>query len=126
MADGEYRFLMGRRFNPARRPWLKELGAIAAERLKIKNPDNWTTSWGEKYPPKKTRELRAELIGNIGYLSRRGYLACYVNDNGLNAFTEYNDVLPGFFEKHGISFGPDSYVPFHFAPSLFIAPGWQA
>lgn len=126
MADGEYRFLMGRKFNSARRPLIREIAAIAAERLRIKNPDKWKTSWGEEYSPEMTRGLRAELIDSIRYISRYGYLACYVNDNGLNAFTEYNQALESYFEAQDITFGSENYVPFHFAPSLFIASGWRA
>lgn len=122
MADGEYRFLMGRRFSP-NRPVLREIAALTVERLRIKNPDRWKTSWGEEYPPSKTRELRARLIENIRYLSGTGFLACYMNDNGLNAFTEYNAELEPFFRNNSIEFGPDNYVPFHFAPSLFINKG---
>lgn len=124
MADGEYRFLMGRRFN-ASRPRLREIAAIVAERLLVKNPNKWKTSWGEGYPAQDRRSLRNKLIEDIRYLSHCGYLACYINDNGLNAFTEYNVVIERFFESRGIPFGVGTYVPFHFAPSLLIAPGWQ-
>lgn len=125
MADGEYRFLMGRRFNPARRPAWKEVAAIAAERLRIRNPDRWKTSWGEEYPPQETRRLRRELIDNIRHVSQHGYLACYLNDNGLDAFTEYNHVLQRFLMNQGVRFDATTYVPFHFAPSLLISSGWQ-
>lgn len=125
MADGEYRFLMGRRFNPARRPVWKEVVAISAEQLRIRNPDHWKTSWGEEYPPEETRRLRAELIGHIRHLSQHGYLACYLNDNAMRAFTEYNTVLQRFLARHGIRFDAKTYVPFHFAPSLFISSSWQ-
>ncbi|MFO0991219.1 MAG: hypothetical protein U1E67_04710 [Hyphomicrobiales bacterium] len=125
MADGEYRFLMGRRFNRARHPIWKELASIAAERLWINHPDRWRTSWGEGYSPKETRRLRGELIEHIRYLALHGYLACYINDNAMHAFTEYNTLLPAFLRRQGVSFNAKSYVPFHFAPSLFISPGWE-
>jgi hypothetical protein len=125
MADGEYRFLMGRRFNP-NRPVIREIAALTVERLRLKNPDRWKTSWGEEYPPSKVRELRTQLIENIRYLSRTGYLACYINDNGLNAFTEYNTELEAFFRKNAIAFSSENYIPFHFAPSLFITSDYHA
>ena len=37
MADGEYRFLMGRAYNFYKRPLIKELIAVTAEKLHIKN-----------------------------------------------------------------------------------------
>lgn len=126
MADGEYRFLMGRRYNFHRRPILKELLAVTAEKVRLRDPDKWTTSWGESYPPGETKHLRSSLIGHIRFLSRNGYLACYINDNGLNAFTEYNRALLNFFQVSAIPFGPGNYVPFHFAPSLLVSPGWEA
>lgn len=125
MADGEYRFLMGRTYNWARRPSLTEFAAVTAEKLRLKDPDNWKTSWGETYTPAETRRLRAELIGHIRYLAERGYLACYLNDNGLNAFTEHNRLLLRYFARHRIAFGMNSYIPFHFAPSLLISAGWR-
>lgn len=125
MADGEYRFLFGRRFNRFRRPLWHEILGISAEKLRLKNPDCWRTSWGETYAPEETRRLRAELVAHIRALSQQGYLACYITDNGLNAFVEYNDVLVKLFSIHNVTLHADNYIPFHFAPSLFINSGWQ-
>lgn len=125
MADGEYRFLMGRRYNLSRRPLLKELVAVTAEKIGLRNPDKWKTSWGETYNPKDTRGLREKLIENIRNLAQIGFLACYLNDNGLNAFTEHNSPLLSFFQRHNIPFGAENYVPFHFCPSLLVSEGWR-
>lgn len=125
MADGEYRFLMGRRVNYHRKPLLKELLAVGAEKLRVKNPDKWKTSWGETYAPKETLSLRKALVEHIRYLASVGYLACYINDNGLHAFVEHNKPLLQYFSSHGIPFGEHNYVPFHFAPSLFITGRWE-
>ena len=125
MADGEYRFLMGRKYNLSRKPLIKELLAVTAEKIRIKNPDKWQTSWGEAYDPKNTRQLRVNLLKDIRYLAQKGFLACYINDNGLNAFTEYNKVLLDFFARNNIPFSAKNYVPFHFCPSLLVSPGWQ-
>lgn len=125
MADGEYRFLMGRQYNFSRRPLIKELIAVTAEKIGLSNPDKWQTSWGEAYQPEDTRKLRANLIEEIRFIAQQGFLACYLNDNGLNAFTEHNIPLLSFFERHNIPFSVDSYVPFHFCPSLLVSDGWQ-
>lgn len=125
MADGEYRFLMGREYNFSRKPLFKELLAVTAEKIRLKNPDKWKTSWGETYKPEDTRKLRASLIEDISFIAKLGLLACYLNDNGLNAFTEHNNPLLAFFENKGILFNEGNYVPFHFCPSLLVSDGWQ-
>ena len=92
MADGEYRFTMGRSYNLHKRPLYREIIAVTAEKLRIKNPDKWKTSWGEEYPTSKVKELRIKLIRDIRYISTRGMLACYFNQNGLHAFEEHNKL----------------------------------
>ena len=125
MADGEYRFMFGRRVNWSRKNIARELLAVGAEQLRIKNPDRWKTSWGETYAPAETRRLRAELMSHVRDLSERGYLACYINDNGLDAFVEYNRVLEELLARHDIRLHDGNYIPFHFAPSLLVSPGWK-
>jgi hypothetical protein len=117
--------MFGRRINWARRPLTRELLGVAAEKLHIKNPDKWQTSWGEIYRPHETRALRAKLMRQVRDISNYGYLACYVNDNGLNAFVEYNRVLPALLQTWDIALTAENYIPFHFAPSLLISEGWQ-
>lgn len=125
MADGEFRFLMGRKYNWHRKPLLKELVAVTAEKIKIKNPDKWKTSWGEEYLPEETQKLRLSLLEHIRYLSQKGYLACYINDNGLDAFTEYNHHIEKYFNKNNIKFDSTNYIPFHFVIGLFTNKGWE-
>ena len=125
MADGEYRFVMGRKYNWYRKPLWKEIVAVSAERLRIKNPNKWKTSWGEEYSPSKMKELRKKLIENIKFIAEHGILACYYNTNGLHAFEEYNKHLISFFKLNQIAFNRDNYVPFHFVCSILIKNGWQ-
>ncbi|RLA51977.1 MAG: hypothetical protein DRR42_08860 [Gammaproteobacteria bacterium] len=125
MADGEFRFLMGRKYNFHRRPLLRELVAVSAEKLRIRNPDNWATSWGETYTPEEVRGLRASLVSNIRYIANKGYLACYINDNGLYAFTEYNRHIQPYFSAQKVAFNKDNYIPFHFVCALLTNAGWQ-
>lgn len=125
MADGEYRFLMGRKYNFYRKPLYKELLAVTAEKIKLSNPNKWKTSWGEEYSPSDKNRLKTELINNIKYISETGYLACYINDNGLNAFTEYNKHVPIFLLKNNITFDENNYIPFHFVVGLLINYEWR-
>ena len=125
MADGEYRFLLGRKYNLHRRPLIKELVAVTAEKLRITHPDRWQTSWGEQYSPEEMGEHRRRLISNVRGIAEEGYLACYINDNGLHAFAEYNRHVAPLFRKYHIRFHESNYVPFHFVVGLLVKDGWQ-
>jgi len=125
MADGEYRFLIGRKYNWHRKPLWKELLAVSAEKLRIKNPDKWKTSWGETYSPKETRELRSKLVSQIQQIATSGYLGCFINDNGLKRYIEYNKSIALFFKKKNIVFDEKNYIPFHFVVGLLVNKGWQ-
>ena len=125
MADGEYRFLMGRAYNFYKRPLIKELIAVTAEKLHIKNPYKWETSWGEKYSSHEMKSLRKKLILDIKNISKKGKLACYWNKNGLHAFEEYNHKLIPFFKKHNINFSSKNYVPFHFVCCMLVKYNWK-
>lgn len=126
MADGEFRFAMGRKYNWYKKPLYREVLAVTAEKLRIKNPDKWKTSWGEEYSPEKVKSLRKQLLTNIKYISTKGMLACYYNTNGLHAFEEYNNHLLPFFEKNEITFNKDNYIPFHFVCGILVKEGWQS
>ena len=125
MADGEYRFLMGRKYNFNKKPLWRELIAVTAEKLHIKNPNKWKTSWGEQYDSNQVNKLRQNLIGHIKEITTLGYLACYYNDNGLKAFVEYNKFIIPFFKKKRIKFDASNYIPFHFVCGLLIKPGYK-
>lgn len=49
MADGEYKFLFGRRLNWHKRPLYREVLGVTAEKLRLRNSKSWETSWGETY-----------------------------------------------------------------------------
>ena len=125
MADGEYRFIMGRVYNFYKKPLWRELVAVTAEKLRIKNPDKWKTSWGEEYKPERIKALRKQLVNDVAYISRKGKLACYWNENGLKAFEEYNNKLLPFFEKNNILFNTHNYIPFHFICGILVRNGWE-
>ncbi|MCC4214252.1 GT-D fold domain-containing protein [Leeuwenhoekiella parthenopeia] len=126
MADGEYRFLLGRKYNLKKKNRLvRDILAVTAEKLRLTNPNKWKTSWGEQYSKEEVKLLRIELVEHIKYISHKGMLACYLNENGLNAFTEHNSSLIEFFEKNQIEFHCENYIPFHFVVGILVRNGWQ-
>jgi len=125
MADGEYRFMMGRVYNFYKKPLWREIVAVTAEKLRIKNPDKWKTSWGEEYKPERIKVLRKQLIRDVAYISRKGRLACYWNRNGLKAFEEYNNKLLPYFKENNIVLDSVNYIPFHFVCGILVRSGWE-
>lgn len=116
IADGELRFLFGPRINWENKPFKSVMSYV---KYKIFNA-NWKTSWGEKYDTPKKSELKNILIECILNIANNGKLAVYWNENGLNAFIEYNKVLIKSFKKIKISINRDNYVPFHFGQALIV------
>jgi hypothetical protein len=111
MADGEFRFLFGLKYN--NRNYLSGNALLRYVKYEVFKAE-WRTSWGERYSNIRMNDLRRVL----GYYVRNivdsgGMLALYWNENGLNAFTEYNDVLEFEFHKKGITLNSSNYLPFH-------------
>ena len=114
MADGEYRFLFGTVINWNPKTWKNLYSIVKYDLLGI----NWKTSWGESYDKKKLEKLRKDLLIYIRYIAKNGKLALYWNENGLNAFTEYNKKLISNFSSRDIEVTIDNYIPFHFAQAI--------
>jgi hypothetical protein len=125
MADGEYRFLMGRKFNRHRKPLFKEYMGYLADKTGLRNPHKWSTSWGESYSPSQVKNLKSKYISELQQIASEGFLALYLNDNGLNAFIEYNDSICPFFEREKIRLAQNNYIPFHFVCHLMSGDGWE-
>jgi hypothetical protein len=79
---------------------------------------NWETSWGEKYNSSDLSSL-SKLLGEcVRQISKKGLLAVYWNENGLNAFTEYNSKMIEYFSKININLSKKNYIPFHFGTAI--------
>ena len=118
MADGEFRFLMGRKFNRRRKPLSRELVGYLASRCGLQR--RWSTSWGESYAPDSVPLLRTRLLQAIRQISQQGYLAMFVYDNGIHAFEEYNAHVAPYLAKQGIELHAGNYVPFHFPVTMLV------
>ena len=124
MADGEYKFLMGRKFDIHRKPFLKEVISYLYEHIKYKKNSEWSTSWGEKYNYDDIKKLKLKLLNNIKTISEEGYLACFINNNGNNSYSEYNNIIIKYFNKNNIILTNKNYIPFHFVVGLLTMHGW--
>lgn len=114
MADGEMRFLFGYKINWHNKPFRSILKYLKYEVLR----SSWKTSWGETYDAAKQNELRGILKKCIAQIAAQGRIALYWNENGLNAFTEYNTSIPSLFKNGGIPLNERNYIPFHFVQAL--------
>jgi hypothetical protein len=114
LADGELRFLFGPKIH-----WKnKTLKSILSYAKYGIFKASWKTSWGEKYNSNELNELRNNLIKCIFEISQVGKLAIYWNENGLNAFTEYNRSMQNLFLNINITLDQNNYIPFHFGQAL--------
>jgi hypothetical protein len=111
MADGEYRFLFGTIVSLKPRTWRNLYSKVKYDLLGC----DWKTSWGETYDKNKIKDLRNNLFFYIRHIANRGKLALYWNENGINAFTEYNKILISNLAARGINVTNANYIPFHFA-----------
>jgi len=114
IADGEMRFLFGYQINWKNKPFLSLLKYIKYELFK----SPWKTSWGESYSSTEKKQLQAILGKCIKTISSEGKLAIYWNNNGLNAFVEYNRNMEHLFKKIGVQLNRENYIPFHFAQAI--------
>jgi hypothetical protein len=125
MADGEFRFLVGRRFNRYRKPIWKEIVAQVLSILQIRNPRYQKNSWGEAYSRKEHIILRKKYFNDLRSISESGYLALFLNDNGLHCGEPYMKPTLKCLSNNGILLKPKFYVPFHFIVQLLVGKGWE-
>lgn len=123
MADGEFQFLVGRRFNSRRKPRYRELISQLASCVGFRR--NGATIWGEHYKYFEVQRLREDLLEHIRSIASAGYLAMFLYENGLEAFCEYNAPILKKLESHGTVINSSNYVPFHFPLHLLVSKGWQ-
>jgi hypothetical protein len=124
MADGEFRFLLGRRVRWQSEHPLRDVLAVAAERLGLTHRTA-RTSWGEHYGRSESRALREKLTNDIRTIATQGYLAVFLGDVGLGTAHEYRQPYCKFVAAMRIPFNSSNYVPFHFVCEALSGPGWE-
>ncbi len=126
LADGEFRFLLGRKFRYHRPDRVRELFGYIVEKMGLSILLNMQrTSWGEFYKRKDIRTLKQTFWANLSSLLNTGYLAPFINDNANNYFCEYNKPFCKFAKRELPSFSQKNYIPFHFVNHLIVGEGWN-
>jgi len=124
IADGEFRYLLGRRVRWQSEHPIRDGLGVAAERLGLIHRTN-ATSWGEEYSPSLRIALRRTLTDRIRSIAQSGYLATLLSDNGVSLAHEYRAPFCKYMAYHDLCFGSNNYVPFHFVCELLSSPGWE-
>lgn len=119
MADGEFSFLVGRNKYNFRGSAFRYY--LAVMKSLLFSGGNFGTIWGESYTLRERMSLRNTLIAQIAEISRSGYLAMFISDNGLFACDGYQYPIIDLFKKEHIVLDSSNYVPFYFACHLFVS-----
>ena len=126
MADGEYQFLLGIKFNhhpPKMFRYIlsfiyrKTMELIAGQRIK--------TSWGEAYKSKELFELRGKYKKDLNNLLENGILCAYLYENPKHSHLHYNSYITEFLDNNVIELNKTNFFPFHFPFFVLSNDGWQ-
>jgi hypothetical protein len=126
MADGEYQFLFGIKFNFHSHRFFryilsfilhKIIETIAGPRIK--------TSWGENYRGEEIIELRRKYTTDLKNLLENGILCAYLNENPKNAFVHYNRYFLKYIENNDLDLNKNNLFPFHFPFFALSNDGWK-
>lgn len=126
MADGEYQFLLGIKFNfHPQRLFRYLLSFLYRKTLEIITGQRITTSWGETYKGRELVELRGKYITDLNDLLEKGILCASLYDNPKNAYVHYNRYIIKFFDKNVVELNKNNLFPFHFPFFVLSNDGWQ-
>lgn len=115
MADGEYQFLLGIRFNShPPRIFRYLLSFIFRKTLEIITGPGIKTSWGETYRGKEIIELRSKYINDLRNLLKCGILCAYLYENKNKSYVHYNRHIIEFFDNQALVLNKNNLFPFHF------------
>jgi hypothetical protein len=126
MADGEYQFLFGLKFNfHAPNIFRYLVSFLIRKTLEIFTGPRIKTSWGETYSGIEIQKLRTKYKNELKILLENGILCAYLYDNPKNAFTYYNRTFLNFFENNALELNKSNFFPFHFPFFALSDEGWQ-
>jgi hypothetical protein len=126
MADGEYQFLWGIKFDLYHPDFFryllsfsywKTLEMLAGPRIK--------TSWGEYYKGKGVIELRRKYTADLTNLLKNGIMCAYLYENPKNSFVHYNKYFLTFFDNNNLDLNSNNFFPFHFPFLALSNNGWK-
>jgi hypothetical protein len=126
MADGEYQFLLGIKFNShPPRIFRYLLSFLFRKTLELLKGPGIKTSWGETYRGKELIELRSKYIKDLRNLLECGIVCAYLYENQKNSHVHYNRHIIEFFDSQALEFNKNNLFPFHFPFFVLSNQGWQ-
>jgi hypothetical protein len=126
MADGEYQFLWGIKFDLHHSNFLRYLISFLYRRtIEIYKGQSVNTSWGESYSSSEIIELRRKYISDLIFLLKRGILCAYLYENPKNVFVHYNQKFLEYFTDNMLNLNSNNFFPFHFPFFALSDLGWQ-
>ena len=126
MADGEFHFLLGERFDyHSTRHFIYLLKYLKHKVFEIILGPRINTLWGERYSSKDVLELRKKFIRDLNNLLETGILCAYLYENPRNAYVHYNLPFLKFADKHSLELNKFNLFPFHFPFFALSNDGWQ-
>jgi hypothetical protein len=118
MGDGEYSVLVGHQDGAAGKA-RRFVSSLLSRRMAHKSG---TPAYGfEQYTYRELAQVRERLPGLLRHIAAQGVLAAALHPENPG-FSRFIRPVFGYFEKHEISFGPDSYVPFYFVYAILCGP----
>jgi hypothetical protein len=126
MADGEYQFLMGKKYNPYSPRRIRYFFSYLLHKTKeLLTGASVKTSWGEMYHGEALVKLRRKYIQELNDLLSCGILCAYFYENPKNSFVHYNKYFLNFFQKNNLTLNQNNLFPFHFPFFALSNNGWQ-
>ena len=126
MADGEYQFLWGIRFD-FHSLWKNRyiLSYCYRKSLELLKGPVIKTSWGEFYKGDEITELRRKYFNDLEELLRYGILCAFLYETSKNTFVHYNKQFLKYFNNKELCLDINNFFPFHFPFFALSNPGWQ-
>jgi hypothetical protein len=126
MADGEFQFLLGEKFNYHNsRRFLRFINYLKRQIFQKLTGATIKTVWGETYKGNELHKLKIKYMLDLDSLVKEGILCPYLYENPKKAFTHYNLPFLEYMDKHAIELHEQNLFPFHFPFFALCNVGWQ-
>jgi hypothetical protein len=125
MADGEFIFMFGYRWNwRSKRPF-RALASYFKYSYFWYFGHGFKTSWGECYSRTEINKIRREYDRKIGTILEDGFICPFLYLNEIRQYESHNRQVLKYFRNRCGGRLDNSIYPFHFPFFLFSLTGWQ-